>query len=75
MSHCFFSIIPETVIRIKKVASNLDLNYLKEVCDRYMIENFKEFASSADDFPTLDYQEVLNLISRDELYAPQEQKV
>ena len=65
---------PENVLEIKKLASRLDLRALKESCDQYMIENFNEFASG-EEFLNLDYQEVLNIISRDELCAPQEQKV
>ena len=59
---------------VKELARQLDLNSLKEDCDQYLIDNFIEFASS-EAFLAADFKEVLNLISRHELSAPQEQNV
>ena len=62
------------MLQIKKFAFQIDLSSLKEECDQFIIGNFNEVASS-EEYLNLDFQEVLNLISRDELSVPQEQKV
>ena len=62
------------MFQIKKLAFQKDLSSLKEECDEFIFGNFNEVASS-EEFLNLDFQEVLNLISSEELCAPQEQKV